>query len=409
MKGKKGYILILTLLVIGALFFFGVLFLKFFRDEQKLALGSEHKLVATEAANGGIEDALYHLKQDSSWKTGFDNEKLPHSGASYSMSFNKKQTAVPYSTNNSGGTSTVTGYNGREVPPGVIHLVSLGRFGNSTKVEEAMITTGTSLFDSAVFTNSEINLRGNVKIDSYDSSSGNYNVTQTDSGGNIGTNSSGGGSVSLNGNVDVYGGISVGTGGTEGSSVSSSGNSSYQSFNTSDPKTLDFFTPPAGTNQGSVIAQKGLVSPLPGTYTDLIGSSRSTIQLQTGTYVFTGDINLSGGAAMEIPPGAGPVTIYVLGDISISGGSQINPEGTPGNLLIIGGPETKKVEINGNGEAYFGLYAPAADVTVFGNGRIYGSVVSDKLNINGNAGIHFDKALESVSLSGEGVTVKSRW
>ena len=147
MAGEKGYILILTLLVMGALFLWGIFALDLYRHEQYIAQKAEMDLIAEEAARAGINDAIYYLKKDSSWDEGFSDAKLEHSGATYSINFDKSYTLLPWSVNNSNGSESVFGWRERVVPPGTVYLVSTGKFGRSEQVIQAIVTVGGILLD----------------------------------------------------------------------------------------------------------------------------------------------------------------------------------------------------------------------------------------------------------------------
>jgi len=410
MKRQNGSILALTLLVMAAIFFFGLLYLSFYQAEKTLAQKAETDLIALEAASAGIQDALYQLKKNPWWSAGFSAVTLPRSGATYTMSFNSGQTAVPWSTNNSQGTSPVTGSRGRTVPAGLIHLVSVGVSGKSKKVEEALVLAAAgSPFNGAAFVNSNISLQGNVLVDSWNSAQGPYAQTSQQSGGNIGTNLGTNGIVELQGNVTVAGNVSLGTGGSP-ASIQAGGSSSYISSSVNAPQTYPFQTPPSGINQGDISYGSNTSATLaPGTYRNLSLSGDSTVQLQPGNYVFTGDISLEGNSQILVPSN-GQAVFYTGGDIHLTGNSISNTPQRPQNLVIFGGPGTTEVHISGNGSAYMALYAPAAKIEINGNAGIFGAIVADSLSMQGNAGIHFDQSLRTLSFGGSGaVTVRARW
>jgi len=146
MKKEKGYILIVTLIVMGALVLWGAFALNLYRQEQYTAQKAEMDLIAEEAARAGIEDAFYYLKTDPSWTAGFNNVLLPQSKATYSISFDKSRKDIPWSFNNYGKIETVIGWRGREVPSGSVYLVSVGKFGRSEKVMQTLITVGGGVF-----------------------------------------------------------------------------------------------------------------------------------------------------------------------------------------------------------------------------------------------------------------------
>lgn len=410
-RKQKGFIL---LLVLFALITFSIILLYYvnlFNREKALSQREKWNYIAGKAAEAGVEDALYYIKQDMNWQTGFNETKLSRSNAVYSMSFNKNQAAIPYSTNNSQGTVSLIGYGGREVPPGSIHLVSMGNYAGSTVKDEALISVSSSIFNEAIFVDKNINLNGTVTIDSFDSSQGSYAATHTNSGGNIGTNSAASGSVDLVGNVDIFGTVNAGPGAVETTTVSASGNSTYQGFNMFDPeRALTPYTTTVGTNLGSINASRGITYLEPGTYTNITGRGQSVIQLKPGKYVITGNIDLSGGSILQLSTEPGKVEIYAMGNISIAGGGIVNTTLDPKRLIIYGGPETKEVVLSGGAQSYFGVYAPAAEIEIRGNSQLFGAIVGDSLKLNGTAQIHFDKSMTTVNGGGSGsLNVTSRW
>lgn len=126
--------------------FFTVVIMGVYSQEAYIAKKAETDLIAEDAAKAGIQDALYYLKKDSSWKTGFNNVKLPHSGATYSMTFDSNQKTLPWSFNNYDNKNPATGWEGRTVPSYSVYLVSTGKFSNSEKVIKTIVTFGQSSF-----------------------------------------------------------------------------------------------------------------------------------------------------------------------------------------------------------------------------------------------------------------------
>ncbi len=412
MKRTRGYILILTILVMSAVFFISTMFIGFFRSEHRLALRAQNDVIAQAAAEAGIQDSLLAVKQDSSWDVGFENVILPNSRATYTVTFDRDQTDIPFSTSNIAGTAMITGYDGREVYPGMIHLVSIGRYGESRVTEEALITaSGLNLFDYAVFVDGEITMNGNVMVDSFDSRIGDYNASHTNSDGHIATNAWHQGAVSLVGNVDVYGNVGVGPDGIENVSVSSSGNSTYMSFSADPPRPLPFHTPTLTPVLGDIDPRGNQsVNPPPGTYNLLSAGAQTTVTLTTGTYVILGDLSTVGQGRIVIPPGE-KVELFVLGDVSLGGNSVVNGNSDAASFIVYGGPNTTSVTLNGIGTATMAIYAPAADFRLVGNANIYGALVGNTLSTVGNSAIHYDKALGGITGGGGsgGVQVLSQW
>jgi len=94
----------------------------------------------------------------------------------------------------------------------------------------------------------------------------------------------------------------------------------------------------------------------------------------------------------------GEATIYVSGDVNISG----NGIGTASNLppnLIINVEGAHNVSVSGDGDFYGKIYAPESSISVSGNGDLYGALIGDTFSDSGNGNIHYDKALGSGSSS----------
>ncbi|MBI2251925.1 MAG: hypothetical protein HYU63_04135 [Armatimonadetes bacterium] len=327
MKKINGYILLLTLTFIMALIFFSILYLELYRSGKVIIESAENDIIAESAANAGINDALYQLRQNRLWQSGFSDTSLSNSQATYSLSFDNTQTLIPYSTNNLSNSNSASGYNGRSVPPYSAHLISVGKYRNSSRIEE---TLAFNLFKFAAFGITSIRFRSNSLTDSYDTSLGSYGATQQNSQGNIGTNSVSSGAVRLDSGCVINGSLTVGPGGT--SSVKT-GSGTYQSLVVASrifPVTP--LSAPSGTSQGNVTIN-GTQTLLPGIYNNLTVNSGATVRLQTGTYVFN-RITLQNTSALTLL--SAPVSVYFGNQMLIRNGVNVNTSGNPGDLSIFG-------------------------------------------------------------------------
>jgi len=412
MKKKQGYLLILTLLVMAALLFFAIFYLSFYNGEQDLALRGQQQILAEGAAAAAVDAAIYELKQDNAWISGFSQITLPHSNARYSLTFNKDQTALPYSTNNLQSAAPATGYQGRIVPPHCAYLVGIGFMGFMKQTEQAMITLGNSPFINAATTMHDLNFTGSVVVDSYNSDNGTYAATRQNSGGNIGTNSGANDMIELHGSAQIYGNLFAGPGGSESGSVDSSGSISYLGFGINQPISMPFLTPPSGTSLGDFsVSGSNVVHISPGIYDELNVTGSSVVIFDPGIYVFTDEIKVSGSAILRLPAGSDPVTIYAMNEIHFSGSNSINNQTQlPKNFVIIGGPNTEEIDLGGSGIAYMSIYAPAAEVSATGSTVIYGAIASKSLDMHGSSVLHYDAALKNLGLGGgAGLQIKGRW
>lgn len=233
-------------------------------------------------------------------------------------------------------------------------------------------------FDSAIFASESITLSGNAMIDSYNSSEGDYSEDSASSNGNIGTNSTSSGGISLSGNSVVNGNAAFGPGGDENSVVSISGNAE-----------LNGDADAAGAERADEVQTTGVAS---SGSVSIAGST--TLTLSTGTYHYS-SISITGNAKIRV---TGAVTIYVDGDIHIAGNGVSNTTSDPTNCLIFSSGDS--VSISGNGSFYGAIHAPEADVQNTGNGEIFGAIVAETYTQTGNGNLHYDEALEDVGGSG---------
>jgi len=144
--GHRGFILVMSLTIMAALFFFGLAFMNLFRMEKQLAQRQEQMIIADAAARAGLEDALFQLRQNRNWSDGFNSLALPASGAAYSITFDEKNTRIPWSTNNFNGEAPVSGWKGRTVPPHCAHLVCTGSYGSTSTTRQYIVEAINLLF-----------------------------------------------------------------------------------------------------------------------------------------------------------------------------------------------------------------------------------------------------------------------
>lgn len=411
-RTRAGFALILTLLILAALFFFAFALARLHVADKTLAQRREHALVAEQAAKAGIEDAWLRLSQEGTWNAGFNAVRLPRSGGTYAMTFNRAQSALPFSTNNHEGSSPTTGWDGRSVPAGHVHLVSQGSFQGSQVLEEAMVQTRTSAFVAALVGADKIVLSGNILIDAWNSAKGTYAQTVRQSGADLLTNSSAPQAIEMS-NVTLYGNITVGPGGSQATSLRISGNPTYLGFNVaSKVRELPVEPPPdLGPSRGVVAPSSGTQVLSPGTYA-AFSPRKATIQLTPGDYVVTGGITMGNGASILVPNG--PVRLFVLGNVSItSGGSVRNTTLKPPNLLLYGGANstTWSFQSLSGTELHFGINAPRTVLNFSGRNEYFGSFIAREVYVNGNSRFHYDVATgtQTPPQASSGPILKARW
>ncbi len=145
LRGRRGYLLLLVVLLAAALMFLSTVLLRYVDGNRQLASRLEREWVAEAAAEAGLERSRRELARNSDWQQGFQDLVQPASQGHCLVTF--KAGAAPHSTTNVRGRSAVTGFGGREVPPGFVHLVATGYDGPHTFVAEALIcVTGELLY-----------------------------------------------------------------------------------------------------------------------------------------------------------------------------------------------------------------------------------------------------------------------
>lgn len=244
----------------------------------------------------------------------------------------------------------------------------------------------------SVFGASGITISGGY-VDSYNSSAGPYSGYHG-TNGPVGTNSTLKGSVSLSGGAIIYGDAWIGVGGDPAKAITLSGGAVINGYRKVLSSAIDM-TPPidpgGGTSatftNGSILGS--------GTYrissVNLSGSGIGTISGKVTMYI-TGNLNISGSAKIVILPG-GSLTVYVSGGMNVSGGGIVNETLNPHALTIYGTSSCTSVNYSGSSALYGVIYAPKAKITLSGGSGVYGSIIGNTVNISGGGAVHYDESL----------------
>lgn len=131
---------------------------------------------------------------------------------------------------------------------------------------------------------------------------------------------------------------------------------------------------------------------IPSTYfsssKDLTLNGGATLTLSSGTY-FIRNLAITGGSSLQF---LGPVTMYVTGSVSLSGGSVSTSANVPSNFrLYVGSSGT--VTVSGSSTLYADVYAPQSDFTISGGGTLAGRIVALSITESGNSNLYYDMSL----------------
>jgi hypothetical protein len=117
----------------------------------------------------------------------------------------------------------------------------------------------------------------------------------------------------------------------------------------------------------------------------------------------TGDISATGNSQIIVHPGV-KATIYFAGGVKVSGNGLVNKNNQPGNLMMYGitpppNTTTKTVELGGSGQLTAAVYAPDFNVHIHNGGTrgiANGSFVGKTFTMTGATDLHYDEALGSM-------------
>lgn len=272
-----------------------------------------------------------------------------------------------------------------------------------------------SAFDQAIMAVGALNLTdADIIIDSYDSRDPNkstlglYDVTKRQEHGNIATD----GNLINAGNAHVYGDVATNAGTVSGVA------------NVTGVERTDFYQEPipvAAPNWPSINPSPSTISGSKSLAANAVeGSPNSRYILNsitlaggqvldltgnpagTPTYIeiyVTGDISSTGNSQIVLQPGV-KAKIYFAGNATITGNGLVNINNQPGDLLLYGvtplSNATRTLNLGGNGQLSAAVYAPDYDVSIHNSGvrgTVSGSFVGKTVTMTGVTDLHYDEAL----------------
>lgn len=128
----------------------------------------------------------------------------------------------------------------------------------------------------------------------------------------------------------------------------------------------------------------------------------TTIATDMTLYV-AGNLTLAEGAKIEIQNGH-KLIIYTGGDIQIQEDNFVNPSENSLNLTIYGLGNCTSVSFEEGTNFYGAIYARNASIEMQESVGIYGSIVGEKIYIQEDTFIHYDKALNNLDKNPDALT-----
>lgn len=387
-KGKEGFVLVTTLLIISIIIIITLAYVARVVTEYNLMSKMCHSSLVLDIAEGGIDQAV--------WQIAYNGCSFP--GWTYGKDASNNQTWTLTNTAFTDTKGNIIGYYDAIVTlpasQSVYTINATAYTPTKARYDERkqIVVNYTSQFHfsngiAAVGSGSSIKFSGQAYIDSYDSTLGPYAGQPHTNQGNIVAN----GNIILSSQADIYGNANPGPGGT----VSTSGQANITGSTSPLSAPVNVAAISASTintakttnnNSNITLTHSGNTGPYTGGYA-LSVSGQDTLTLPGGTYYFT-SMSLSGQAKINV---TGQTTIYVDGgNVSISGQGIVN-NGAPSQLGIYSTGDN--VSLSGQA-AYSGtIYAPTAAVSLSGQQAVYGAIVAGSEIDSGQAAVHFDLAL----------------
>jgi len=355
---------------------------------------------------GGIEEALTHLNDDTNSMT-----------ANYWTSFTTNGNVLYQKTrtNDDGSYYFVTISNALTLNPAIYSQgfvpAPLGQGYISRLVQVLLITSTT--FGKAIQARGAIDLSGQSMVDSFDSSDtnystlGQYDLTKHKANGSVVSNSRNNPAINVGtghiygsadagpgGSVSVNGGGTVGdtnwTTGIEPGWTNNDANVSYQD-QTYPPGAQLWPPPPPGITNLFLMNNGNFGFPLGLT----LNNSHGTILVQGTCNLYVGgNLSLSGGAIIIIAPGA-KLNLYMDGpSTTISGGGIMNAGGYASSFSYYGTTNNTTIKYSGSSDFIGTVNAPEADITLSGGASFIGAAICNTYTSkSSNAAFHYDEAI----------------
>lgn len=154
----------------------------------------------------------------------------------------------------------------------------------------------------------------------------------------------------------------------------------------------------------------GNVSLTGGATLTIKGGTSPTVNLNVNTW------SMSGGSTLALGTGTS-VVMNVAGQgvssgatvVDFTGGSLTNASYDPSKFQILYAG-TNKIKAGGSSDTAATIYAPNADISMFGSAGFYGSVLGKSFTDNGGAKLHYDRSLATkYSTLGQHVMSSFSW
>ena len=369
---EKGTILIVTLFVTCALIILAVPSLFKLLSYYSLTEKSHKSLAAIHLAEAGIERAIWELNY---------GDILTWAGTSQTRSF-AIESFQPYAGGGDGDIDVVVVDPSGQNPV----IESVGRIAYQPprriekKVRVVLEEREIPFFDYGVFGNDSVTIASNLLIQ-----------------GDVGTNGTSFGAISIDSNSTVAGDVTCGPEGDPEIALQVVETASVTGTQRAAGELKDFpsVTAPEGLPyRGSVDVKSGtLTISEDGEYTSLLVDQNSMFYIDGDvTLHVTSEFRLGSNTELIIQEG-GSLTLYMSGSIDMDSNCIVTNAGQdPTKLKFYGTDDlTGTVQFDSNAAFYGAIYMPNADLVISSNIDLYGAVYGKTVELNANVYLSYQE------------------
>ena len=395
---RDGFAIATVLCVVVLLLIIGTGLLSVGMHQRKRGVRTSSEIAARCSADAGLTKALAEMNKMLNLKTWNDtslpsatDERLLNSDSIFSYNVAKIITAD--------GNDLYT-------------IQSTGNSSRSRKTVNATLELK-GIFEYAIYVADTLDLKNGTTISAYNQKPGDHPLQ-------IGTNSTASGAITAKTGVTIDGDVVVGVGGDAGTVIDSKAEAAisgqtYPSLIKNKtpaikvPKAL-LEMPSSGTiTESTTISTSATYDGINLLGADPNGTSTITIDGKVEIYVL-GDIILGNGDEIQILPGS-TLTIYLAGNLTIDNGGSINNLTMDAKALKIYGLDTcTSIDFKNSADFYGAIYAPEADILLRNGAQVYGAMVGKTFTQDVSGNFHYDMSLREVDPSEIGVyMVIKRW
>jgi len=258
-----------------------------------------------------------------------------------------------------------------------------------------------AIFRYAAFGKDSVSLTNSSTTNSYDSDVGAYGGANILHGGDVGTNGTTIGAISLSNSSQIDGDANTGPSGTV--TLANSSTVTGTTSQTSNESFPPIVVPAALTglsSSGALSLSSSQTRNLSGDYNytsvSLANSAIVTITGDTRIYVtsITTALSLKNSSRINVNSGVS-LTFYVQGRTSIANSATINNLAQKPEKFILYSSYSglNGVSFSNSGSLYGAIYAPNTPVSLANSFSIYGSAIGKTITMPNSSKIHYDEAL----------------